>query len=240
MQIKTITYTLLLSGCLVGAGYLIGSLQTGNDIQDIQSNSSGVTRENDRGEAAIDELNARMLRLEQQLSADRQELQEQMTLLQETMQIYLESGSSSKNSIAIASAPEVEDAQQDAQGMMSEISLAEHIAEQDFHQREELARVLDAEEADSEWSGRAESEIRMSIDSSESLNAQITLVECRSTYCRIDGVFGDTDARNQLIAQLMALMPWETEAFYQGAAEGDGTGALYILKEGASQQSDGV
>jgi hypothetical protein len=229
-------FTLFLVGGLIITQIYIWSIvpQTKQDTNQTISRTPAqeIVVSND---AFQDRLKAQLTNLQQQFTTEQIALHEQLNTLQEVLQAHIDEREAelSDASAALDSWSDMSAESSEAPVTTEDLNL--HIAKADFSQEEAVASQLNAEEADPHWSGWAEAEVRAAIETDTSINAQLINVECRSSFCRVDGEFGDSDVRGQLISKLMALVPWEAQAFYHGDELEGVTGALYIMKEGATE-----
>jgi hypothetical protein len=183
-------------------------------------------------------LNARLESLEslqQQFTAEQVKLREQLETLQTSLQNYIEESNAAQSDASMATSTSTDEFLGSYQEPMTAQALSTLIAQADFTQEEAITSLLNAEEADPDWSDQAEAEIRAAFETDGNLNAQLVNIECRSTYCRVEGIFGDTEARDRSISQLMSLMPWKTQAFYHGDEQEGVTGSVYVLRDSVTE-----
>jgi hypothetical protein len=228
---------LLYSTGLIGASFIITLLY----IWSIQHNAKQDTAQTGNRPymqdiaVSIDDtgniLNARLESLQQQFTAEQVKLREQLETLQIAIQNHIEESKAAQSDASMAADTSTDEFLGSYQEPMTAQALNTRIAQADFTQEEAITSLLDAEEADPDWSDQAEAEIRTAFETDGNLNAQLVNIECRSTYCRVEGIFGDSEARDRSISQLMGLIPWEAQAFYHGDEQAGVTGSVYILRD---------
>lgn len=234
---KTLFYSAgLIGGSLILALVYIWSIQpdTKQDTAQVSSRypTQDVVTSND---VSREMLNEKIDSLLQRFTKEQKALREQLDALQATLQAHIEESETAQNTSALDADSWPEERVESYREPITAQELRTRIAQADFSQEEAIASQLDAEEADPDWSDQAEAEIRAAFQINGNLNAQLNNVVCRSTFCRIEGTFGDADSRNRSISELMALVPWEAQAFYHGDEQEGVTGAIYILREGVTE-----
>jgi predicted XRE-type DNA-binding protein len=227
----------LLSGSLLIAilylGYLQPNTQQVTDQTDSQTPmqaSEGM--HNDYQDRLIEQLKYMV----QQSAVEQATISKQLETLQKAFQSHIEKIETQQYeevTLGVDSEPDV--FAETYQEPVTEQELRRHIVQSDFLQQEAIASQLDIEEVDPEWSSWAEAEIRAAFETNVDLSAQLANIVCLTTFCRVEGDFGDSDIRGGFISELMALVPWETQAFFHGDDLESATGVLYIMKEGVTE-----
>jgi chromosome segregation ATPase len=91
----------------------------------------------------------------------------------------------------------------------------EERAVQERKQREERIAKIVAEERDPTWSIPAEDSLRRAFADAAQMGVAVGDVACRSTFCRLDVEVEASEDVELSITRLMALMPWNSHAFYE-------------------------
>jgi hypothetical protein len=240
MSRKFVNILGLLGGVLLFAQVYTWSMQQGEKNDSVQS----------IGQTAANEITTtsrlHQERIKQQFddlkllhTAEQTILREQLSTLQQALQSHIDK---SETPLYLASRNVDSDSDVFSETYSETNTLQEldaKIAQSDYQQQELIISQLDLEEVDPEWSGWAEAGLRASLESNVSLNARLSNLVCYTTFCRVEGEFGDSASQGELISELMALVPWEAQAFFQGDIEESSTGSLYILKEGVTEYPNG-
>jgi hypothetical protein len=64
--------------------------------------------------------------------------------------------------------------------------------------------------------------------------ASLAGLECASSHCRIDVDLQDEEDIESRILQLITLIPWNTQAFYESGEPGSRRGSIYFTRSGVS------
>jgi hypothetical protein len=229
-------YTVLIGGgVMITLGYVWSTLpytKQDTDRAISHTTTQAIATLND---VYLDKLKEQLNNLQQQFATEQVVLHEQINTLQDALEALVEKSETEQNEASPSIDPLLDTISSSHEDHITAQELSRRIAKADFSQQEAIASQLNAEEVDPHWSGWAEAEIRAAIETDVSLNTQLLNVVCRSTFCRVEAAFGDSDTRGQFISKLMALVPWEAQAFYHGDESEGVTGALYIMKEGATE-----
>jgi uncharacterized coiled-coil protein SlyX len=169
-----------------------------------------------------------------QSAVERETLTNQLDMLQKAVQAHIEESKSDQYKVSHGVDSDPDSFTETYQEPLTAQALRLQIAQSDFLEQQAITSQLDVEEVDPEWSSWAEAEIRAVFDGDIEISKQLTNIVCLTTFCRVEGDFGELDIRGEFITKLMALVPWETHAFFHGDDVESITGALYIMKEGVT------
>jgi len=96
-----------------------------------------------------------------------------------------------------------------------------------------LEQQLQYEEPDPGWSNWAQNEIMNNISNKQYAGVNVVGNECRSTLCRFQFQFDDTEIRDTAVGDIPTLVPWDSQGFFHADEEDPLNLVLYISREGA-------
>lgn len=157
-------------------------------------------------------------------------LSNEVSELRELVHAYVEN----KDTVNQQTSSEVSNSEPE-QEIVSEEEFTARLELAEQEQQNEIVSRLELEESDPDWSIWAETEIMTAFESSETVDATLYTTKCHTSFCRVEGTFGNAETRDNTITNLMTHIPWEAQAFFYEDESGGNSSALYIMREGYSE-----
>lgn len=107
-------------------------------------------------------------------------------------------------------------------------------AEQRAAQTDLLVEQMHREGIDPVWKRDAEARIRERLAVQPMAGAISTEVECRASLCRLDAIFESVELRDDAVAALPRIVPWNFEGYYRAADDDEQHMIVYVTREGAT------
>jgi hypothetical protein len=95
-----------------------------------------------------------------------------------------------------------------------------------------LEQQLQYEEPDPGWSIWAQDEIMNNISNKQYSGVSVVGNECRSTMCRFQFQFDDTEIRDTTVGDISSLVPWDSQGFFHTDENDPLNLVVYISREG--------
>ncbi len=96
-----------------------------------------------------------------------------------------------------------------------------------------LDQQLQYEEPDPGWSYWAQNEILNSINNKQYVGVNVIANDCRSTMCRFQIQFDNTEIRDTALGDIPTLVPWDSQGFFHADEDDPLNLVLYVSREGA-------
>jgi hypothetical protein len=96
-----------------------------------------------------------------------------------------------------------------------------------------LDQQLQYEEPDPGWSYWAQNEILNSINNKQYVGVNVIANDCRSTMCRFQIQFDNTQIRDTAVGDIPTLVPWDSQGFFHADEDDPLNLVLYVSREGA-------
>ncbi len=96
-----------------------------------------------------------------------------------------------------------------------------------------LEQQLQYEDPDPGWSNWAQNEIMNNISNKQYAGVSVVGNECRSTMCRFQFQFDDTEIRDTAVGDIPTLVPWDSQGFFHVDEDDPLNLILYVSREGS-------
>jgi hypothetical protein len=107
-------------------------------------------------------------------------------------------------------------------------------AEQRAAQTDLLVEQMRREGIDPAWKRDAEAQIRERLAAQPMTGVISTDVECRASLCQLDMIFDSVDVRDDALAVLPRIVPWDFEGYYRADDDDEQHVIVYVTREGAT------